>query len=63
MTTPERYTSVGGEVPLTFPAVAEPMIGTDDGRVVAPVFRGVNHDLADLGSRVPGPLAADWHDG
>ena len=48
MTTPERYTSVGGEVPLTFPAVAEPMIGTDDGRVVAPVFRGVNHDLADL---------------
>ena len=41
MTNPERYTSVGGEVPLTFPAVAEPMIGTDDGRVVA-------HDLADL---------------
>ena len=48
MTSPERYTSVGGQVPLTFPAVAEPMIGTNDGRVVDPVFRGVNHNLADL---------------
>ena len=47
MTSPERYISVGGEVPLTFPPVAEPMIGTDNGRVVAPVFRVVNHDLAD----------------
>ena len=27
------------------------MIGTDDGRVVALVFRGVNHDLADLVAR------------
>ena len=48
MTSPERYTSVGGKVPLTFPAVAEPRIGTDDDRVVAPVSRAVNHDLADL---------------
>jgi hypothetical protein len=48
MTSPERYTSIAGDVPLVFPAAAEPVIGTDDGRVVVPLFRGVNEDLSAL---------------
>ena len=57
------YASTAGEVPLVFPAAAEPVIGTDDGRVVVPLFPGVNADLSALPAeqrcRVAGILSPD----
>lgn len=48
VTTPERYTSTGAEVPLAFPASAEALIGTDDGRVAVSPFQVVATEFDEL---------------